>query len=245
MKYGWRSQGWQAKFSGFAMAGKNAKSAASIRVFLVDDHPLIRQGLAGFINQEPDMMVCGEAESVAAALESVQKALPDLVVVDISLQNSNGLELIKELHGWFPQLCMLVLSMHAEASYAERALRAGARGYVVKHEASDKILIAIRQVHQGGIFLSDHLKDVLLRQLVCGAATDKGTGMDQLSDRELEVFQHLGDGFSTRQIAERLGISVKTVETYRAHLKQKLKLSSGAELVRHAIQWSKSGERPR
>lgn len=227
------------------MAGKNLKNAAGIRVFLVDDHPLIRQGLAGFINQEPDMIVCGEAESVAAALEGIPKALPDLVVVDISLQNSNGLELIKELHGRYPQLLVLVLSMHAETSFAERALRAGARGYVVKHEASDKILIAIRQVYQGGVFLSDYLKDVLLRQLVCGAAIDKSIGMDRLSDRELEVLQWLGEGFSTRQIAERLRISIKTVETYRAHLKRKLKLSNGAELVRYAIQWSKSGERPR
>jgi DNA-binding NarL/FixJ family response regulator len=227
------------------MAGRTVKNSSGIHVFLVDDHPLIRQGLAGFINQETDMSVCGEAESVVEALDGIQKALPDLVVVDISLQNGNGLELIKELHGRYPQLPVLVLSMHAETSFAERALRAGARGYVVKHEASEKILTAIRQVYQGGVFLSDHLKDVLLRQLVCGAAINQTTGMDRLSDRELEVFHLLGEGFGTRQIAEKLGISVKTVETYRAHLKRKLKLPNGTELVRYAIQWSKSGEQSR
>ncbi len=208
------------------------------RILLVDDHPIVRQGLTELINRQKDLVVCGEAANGPEALEQIHRLVPDLAVIDISLQNASGLELIKAIKLQRAHLPLLVLSMHDEGLYAERVLRAGARGYIMKQEASHKILNAIRCVAAGDIFVSEPVKARLLKHLVEGDSLSSDMG--RLSDRELEIFQLIGDGFSTRQIARKLCLSVKTIESYRENLKQKLHLQSGAELLRQAIQWGRS-----
>ncbi len=214
-----------------------AARRAKCRVLLVDDHPVLRKGLAELINQEADLVVCGEAEEVPKAFEAVGVLNPDVVVVDISLKGGNGLELIKNLKTRFPDLPLLVLSMHDETLYAERALRAGSLGYVMKEEALEKVLTAIRQVVAGEMFLSERMKARMLNQLVGGKIKDGGSSIDSLSDRELEVFRLIGEGRGTRQIAEELRLSVRTVEAYREYIKEKLSLKNGTELVQHAFQY--------
>ncbi len=209
-------------------------------VLLVDDHPITRQGVAALINQEPDLMVCGEADSAPRALEMITKLLPDLAVIDISLKSVNGLELMKNIKVMMPKLPVLVMSMHDEALYAERALRAGAQGYIMKQEASEKILTAIQRVLKGELYLSDKMQEKMLHRIVNAKQNEPGFSIDKLSDREMEVFQLIGNGFSTRQIATQLNLSVKTIESYREHLKLKLALETGSDLVRYAIQWMKS-----
>jgi DNA-binding NarL/FixJ family response regulator len=211
------------------------------RVLLVDDHPILRKGLAELINQEADLIVCGEAEEAPKAFEAVGVLNPDVAVVDISLKGGNGLELIKNIKARYPDLPLLVLSMHDETLYAERALRAGSLGYIMKEEAIEKVLTAIRHVIAGEIFLSDRMKGRLLNQLVGGRIKQGSSSIDSLSDRELEVFRLIGEGRGTRQIAEELRLSVRTVEAYREYIKDKLNLKNGTELVQHAFQYVHSG----
>lgn len=211
------------------------------RVFLVDDHPVTRSGVAVLINGESDLVVCGETDTAPKALDLIQKLKPDLAVVDISLKTISGIELMKNLKVMMPELPVLVMSMHDESLYAERALRAGARGYVMKQEASEQILTAIRRVLQNELYLSEKMKEKMLHRLVNNKKGDEVVfSIDSLSDREMEVFQLIGNGFSTRQIAATLNLSAKTIDSYREHLKLKLRLETGADLVRHAIQWVKS-----
>ena len=202
---------------------------------LVDDHPLMREGLAQLINQEPDLTVCGQFDNAGGAFEAIPTLRPDLAIVDLSLKESSGLELVKNTKALYPKLRILILSMHEESLYAERALHAGAAGYIMKEEAADKVLGAIRQVLGGGVYLSDTLSAQLMRQMVGGKAQPGPSSMERLSDRELEVFNLIGQGRSTRQIAEQLHLSIKTIESHRAHIKEKLHLGNSAELVHRAI----------
>lgn len=224
-------------------SGTNAETAGSerkYRIFLVDDHPILLQGLVDLINRQKDLEVCGQASRGSEAMEKAPRLKPDLTLVDITLKDGNGIELIKSLKAFDPSMKMMVLSMHDERLYAERALRAGARGYIMKEEASENIVSAIQTVMKGEIYLSDHMKKRMLHHLVDGPPEEIGFSLDKLSDRELEVYQLIGNGYGTRQIAEKLNLSVKTIESYRESLKQKLKFADGQELVRHAIQWNKS-----
>jgi len=205
-------------------------------VFIVDDHPLLRQGLALLIDREADLTVCGEAEEAQAALMAIGEKKPDILIVDISLNGPDGLDLLKNLRMLYPDLPVLILSMHDESIYAERALRARANGYIMKQEATEKVLVAVRRILDGEIYLSDRMANKLLHQYVSGASADAHSQLSALSDRELEVFRLIGEGRGTRQIAEKLHLSIKTVETYQAHIKDKLSLRSGRELVQHAIQ---------
>jgi len=225
------------------MARTRSVSAAGKKtVFVVDDHPLLRQGLALLINHEPDLSVCGEAEEAQAAMKAIAVRQPDILIADISLNGPDGLDLLKNIRTLYPELPVLILSMHDESIYAERALRARANGYIMKQEATEKVLVAVRRILGGDIYLSDRMANKLLHQYICGASTDMNSQLSALSDRELEVFRLIGEGRSTRQIAEKLHLSVKTVETYQAHIKSKLSLRSGRELVQHAIQAKVSEE---
>jgi DNA-binding NarL/FixJ family response regulator len=207
------------------------------KIFLVDDHPIMRQGLADLINQEKDLFVCGVAEDFQSGLSRINAEKPDLVVLDISLKGSNGIEFLKNLKVHHPKMRVLMLSMHDEALYAVRALKAGASGYIMKQETTDKILAAIRHVLKGEIYLSEKMGRKMMYQLVGGRADRTGSPMEDLSDRELEVFALIGQGHGTRQIAEELHLSIKTIESHRAHIKEKLNLKNATELVQHAIQW--------
>jgi DNA-binding NarL/FixJ family response regulator len=207
------------------------------RVFLVDDHPIVRHGLAELINAEADLLVCGEADNPREAVGSIAKSKPHIVVVDLFIDGLAGIELVKDLRVLHPRLPVLVLSMHDESFYAERVLRAGAHGYIMKHEATEKLLAAIRKVLQGGIYLNEPVANRLLQGLGERFTPGKVSGVRLLSDRELEVFEAIGRGAGTRQIATQLRLSVKTVETHRARLKKKLHISTPAELVWSAVQW--------
>jgi DNA-binding NarL/FixJ family response regulator len=218
----------------------NTEKETEIRkrtVFIVDDHPLLRQGLALLINRENDLAVCGEAQEAQTAMHAIAQYQPDILIVDISLNGPDGLDLLKNIRNSYPVLPVLILSMHDEATYAERALRARANGYIMKQEATEKVLVAVRRILNGEVYLSDRISNKLLRQYIGGASTALQSRLNALSDRELEVFRSIGEGRSTRQIADELHLSVKTVETYQAHLKEKLALRSGRELIQHAIQW--------
>lgn len=220
---------------------RSSSERAKLRVLLVDDHPVTRQGLSALISQRSDLMVCGEADSMPRAMEMVQRVQPSLVLADISLKTSNGLELVKNIKAQFPTMPILIISMYDENLYAERALRAGAMGYVMKNEAAEHLLAAIDRVLEGEVYLSEGIKDKMLQRFVSSNRKDESAfAIESLSDREMEVFQLIGNGFSTRQIAARLGLSVKTIDSYREHLKAKLAVSTGSDLVRHAIQWVKS-----
>ncbi len=203
----------------------------------MDDHPIVRQGLIKLIEQEDGLEVCGEAGSVSEALEALKKLGPDVILVDISLEDSNGLELIKIVDDLGMQIPMLVLSMHDEALYAEHALRAGASGYVMKQAASNTLIQAIEKVLAGEIYVSKTMSNQMLKMAFRSSGEDTRTGTETLSLRELEVFELIGRGNSTREIAEQLNLSVKTIETYRAHIKDKLHLRSGTELMQRAIHW--------
>jgi DNA-binding NarL/FixJ family response regulator len=205
---------------------------------LVDDHPVTRTGLARLVNCEPDFEVCGEAGTAARALAAIEAERPDLVVIDVSLTTgASGLELIKDLAARHTGLRMLALSTHDETLYAERALRAGARGYVMKQEPTEHVIQALRKVLQGEIYLSQAMNERMLRKMTGTPAAPLASEVEQLSDRELEVYRLLGQGRGTRQIAQDLHLSVSTVETYRTHIKEKLHLGSAPELVRRAVEW--------
>jgi DNA-binding NarL/FixJ family response regulator len=203
---------------------------------LVDDHPVMREGLAQMINHEADLTVCGQFEDGARAFAAIAALSPDLAIVDLSLKGSNGLELVKNIKASYPKLRMLVLSMYDESLYAERVLRAGGAGYIMKEEATEQVMGAIRQVLNGDIYLSSRMSSRLMHQLVGGRPAPGASVMERLSDRELEVFGLIGQGRSTRQIAEQLHLSVKTVESHRAHIKEKLNIRSAAELAYRAFQ---------
>ena len=218
------------------MARKTALKRA--RVLIVDDHPAVREALAFRIGRQSDLQVCGEAADVAEALRLLAKTQPDVAVVDISLKTGNGLDLIQRIKDRNDRVRVLVWSMHSEALYAERALRAGALGYVNKDQATDRIVAAIRRVREGKVYLSDAMAERLLQRAV-GGARDEATRspLDVLADRELEVFRLIGEGVKTAAIAERLHLSVKTVETYRDRIRQKLELDDGTKLAHYATQW--------
>jgi DNA-binding NarL/FixJ family response regulator len=206
-------------------------------VYVIDDHPIVREGLTRLINGEPDLFVCGAAEDTYAALKAMENLKPDIAIADISLKGPDGIELIKNLKNRMPGLPVLVLSIHDEFIYAPRALRAGARGYIMKQEATENVLVALRRVLGGEVYLSDRMANKVLQQFVGAGGTSPRFPVDRLSDRELEVFRLIGQGHGTRRIAEELHLSVKTVESYREHIKEKMTLSDASELVQHAIQW--------
>jgi DNA-binding NarL/FixJ family response regulator len=210
------------------------------RVLIVDDHPIVRQGLAELINHENDLLVCGQAEDSHEAIKAVRELHPNMAIIDITLKETSGLELIKDMHSQYPDLPILALSMHDENLYAERSLRAGAMGYIMKQEATESVILAIRRILNGEIYVSDRMAGKMVRKLVTGQTETSSSQVDSLSDRELEVFSLIGKGHGTRQISERLHLSVKTIETYRAHIKNKLNLADAAELLQYAIQWVNS-----
>lgn len=207
------------------------------KIFIVEDHPVMREGYATLIQREEGLSLCGEAASAAEALERVPESGADLVLVDISLGGVNGIELMKQIKALCPDLPMLVVSAHDETLYAERALRAGARGYIMKHEIVSAVLEAIRKVLRGEVYLSDQMRARIVQLHVSGAVGLETSPLERLSNRELEVFEHLGRGLTTRQVAEALHISPKTVETYRANIKEKLGLENTNELLQRAVLW--------
>jgi DNA-binding NarL/FixJ family response regulator len=220
------------------LAAERKLSVKSKRtVFVIDDHPIVREGLTQLINREPDLAVCGTAEDIYEALKAMQTLKPDIALADISLKGADGIELIKNLKIRMPALPVLVLSIHDESIYAPRALRAGARGFIMKQEATENVLLALRRVLSGEIYLSKRMANKMLQQFVGASGTAQKFSIDRLSDRELEVFRLIGQGHGTRRIAEELRLSVKTVESYREHIKEKMTLSDASELVQHAIQW--------
>jgi DNA-binding NarL/FixJ family response regulator len=217
----------------------HARQPVKRRILLVDDHPVVREGLAENLNRQTDLVVCAEADDRHAALEAIEHAKPDLVIADLALKTSLGIELIKDIHSRWPRLPVLVVSMLDETLYAERALRAGAKGYLSKQEATRSILEAVRHVLSGEIYLNPKTSANLLARLADGADSLADPVSDVLAEREMQVFELTGHGFSARQIAERLHIDVKTVETYRARIKEKLKLKDSNELLQLAIRWQK------
>jgi DNA-binding NarL/FixJ family response regulator len=188
---------------------QSAAQSGKAKVFLVDDHPIVRQGLGLLINREPDLVVCGEAEDAPSALQRMASAQPDLMVIDISLDGPDGLELLKTIRLKEPILPVLILSMHEESTYAERSLRAGANGYIMKQEATERVLVAIRRILEGKVYLSERLTNKMLEQFVHGAGSSKNNPLTTLSDRELEVYRLIGAGHGTRQIADELHVSAR------------------------------------
>lgn len=215
----------------------SANVARKRRIFLVDDHPLVREGLTNLINEQSDLAVCGEAEDCAGAMTGIAKTRPDVALVDISLKNESGLELVKNLESQFPLVALVVLSMHDEALYAERALRAGARGYVMKRESTKSVLASIRRVLEGGVYVSERVVNSMARRFSSSPKQAEASPVERLSDRELEIFRLLGQGRTTAQIAEDLHLSLKTVQAYCARAKEKFGVSSLGELLRAAIRW--------
>jgi len=228
------------------MAGASqtpGKGRKRTRILLVDDHPLVRERLAEVINRESDLVVCAEAEDRYEALETIKARQPQLVIVDITLKSSDGVELIKDIHSRWPGLLVLVVSMHDETLYAERVLRAGARGYITKQEATRSILRAIRRFLDGQVFLSDVMASQILGRLAESGENKLQQPVESLADRELQVFELTGRGLNTREIADQLHIGVKTVETYRHRIREKLKLTHRTDLLRSAIAWAHHGEK--
>ncbi len=207
------------------------------RILLVDDHAVVRYGIAQLINRQSDLVVCGEEEDASKAMSAIARLKPDLVIADISLKESSGLELMRNIKAQCPGLPVLVVSVHDESIYAEIAFRAGALGYLMKQEALEKILTAIRRVLTGAIYVSDALAAKMLQQQVRGQTDINESPVKGLSDRELEVFQLIGQWKKTREIAEELHLSIKTIEYYREQIKRKLNLKSAAELTQHATSW--------
>jgi DNA-binding NarL/FixJ family response regulator len=220
----------------------NANTATSTpvrktRILVADDHPLFREGLASVINRQDDLLCCGEADSASCALKALRELCPEVLLLDLRLQNEDGIALIETIKAEFPELRILVISQCEEALYSERALRAGAHGYVLKEETADEVLAAIRCVLTGDLFVSRRVVGTVLRSFLNSKSHNAPRGIDALSSRELQLFGMLGDGMSTRHIADHLQLSLKTVETHREHIKHKLGLPSGTALVREAIRW--------
>lgn len=219
------------------MATIKETAAGKHRILIVDDHPIFRHGLAQLINQEKDLYVCGEAEDYHGAIKAVQDLKPAMIIVDITLKDMSGIDLIKEIRKTHKGVTMLVISMHDESLYAERAFRAGAKGYIMKQEASESVVQAIRQVRQGGIYASRKMTDKILTRFVDGPKELAESPLEALTDRELEVFQLIGEGLSISEIGNRLHLSVKTIGTYRERIKEKLNLKNSTELLRYALNW--------
>jgi DNA-binding NarL/FixJ family response regulator len=208
------------------------------KVFLVDDHPLVREWLTNLLNQDADLCVCGEAETAPQAIAGIVQTGPDIAIIDIALKNSSGIDLIKDVKAACPAVAVLVLTMHEEFHYAERALRAGAQGYIMKRDTARDVITAIRQVLDGKVYVSESIAAAMATKFVRGKTAATANPVEQLSDRELEVFRLLGEGRSTRQIAEGMHVSVKTVQAYCARIKEKLNLASATELLREAVRWN-------
>ena len=215
----------------------NQKVKEAKRILIVDDHPLFRSGLADHLNQQKDLQVCAHADSAPAALDQMRKHRPDLAIIDVSLRGTNGIELVKLMKAEQPNLRILILSMHDETLYALRALKAGALGYLMKAEALEHVLHAVRRVLEGKIFVSPRFGEKLIFRAINGSATASESLVDGLSDRELEVLTLLGKGHSTKSIAQNLNLSIKTVETHRAHIKEKLGFPDSKEMTRFAVDW--------
>ena len=220
------------------MARNAPKNKRAAKVFIVDDHPLICRGLAELISDEPDLEVCGDASDVNESMRRIKQLKPDVAVIDIGLKGQSGLELIKRINSRFPHVKMLVSSMYDESLFAERSLRAGALGYINKEEATERIVDAIRCVLKDEIYLSQGMANRLLHGVVSNRKPKPRSLIDSLSDREFEVFGLIGKGLTTREIAETLRLSIKTIETHREHIKTKLEVETGAELSRQAVQWA-------
>ena len=221
-----------------AIAFSSAAPATGVkRLLIVDDHPIFRHGISQLIRQLREVTICGEAENAQSALEAMRRHTPDVFLMDISMPGKNGIELIKLMLAEQPRLVILVLSMHDESIYALRALRAGARGYVMKQQAMENVLDALRKVIDGGIYISPQFSEKLVFKVIQGSDSDLGTPVDKLSDRELEVLQLFGRSKSTREIADALHLSVKTIETHRAHIKEKLGFKDAEEMVKFAVEW--------
>src|ERR1043166_9131710 len=219
------------------MSAKRKAAPLPKKIFIVDDHPMMREGLAQLLSHETDLAVCGEAEDAAEALSKIETLKPDLVLLDITLRSTNGLELLKDLRIRVPDLAVLVISMHDESLYAERVLRVGGRGYIMKQEGGKKLMEGIRQVLAGKISVSEKVSARILSALSGRTSGEGASPIERLSDREFEVFQLIGQGRATRQIAQDLHLSVKTVEVHRLHIKAKLNLPDSTALVRHAVRW--------
>lgn len=214
------------------------------RVLLVDDHPIVRQGLRRLIEQEEDLSVCGEAETARDARTAIKELNPDVVIVDISLKQGDGIELVRDTRAHHPSLPLLVLSMHDEAIYAERMLSAGANGYIMKQAASDQFLIALRRVLDRGIYVSEAVGNSMIRKFAAGGSYISTNPIDRLSNRELQILHMIGKGLSTRESADALNLSVKTVESHRQRIKRKLNLTTGAQLVQYAVNWFANRDAP-
>ncbi|MCM2285973.1 MAG: response regulator transcription factor [Desulfobacula sp.] len=212
-----------------------------IKIVIVEDHPIFRMGMKELINREKDLEVVGDAETVAEALDLIESLRPDLVIVDLSLKESNGIELVKEIHQNHKQIACLVLSMHDEALHAERCLTAGARGYIMKHEASESVVKAIRHIMSGHIHVSPGIMSTILNKFQKQPDPVSASPLTRLTDREFEIFRLIGQGLSSKEIAVQLGISIKTVGTYRERIKEKLDLKNSGELLRHAVVWVETG----
>ena len=210
---------------------------AKKKILLVDDHPIFRHGLTELLDRQPDLIVCGHADSAPVALEQMRRLEPDLAVIDITLRGTNGIELLKLMKAERPHLAVVMLSMHEETLYATRALKAGALAYVMKAEGPKPLFDAIRRALEGKLFVSAHLEEMLIFKAVHGSEDESASSVDRLSDRELEVLAMLGRGHPTRSIAKELNLSIKTIETHRAHIKEKLGLKDGNEMVQFAIDW--------
>ncbi len=219
------------------------KNETKTQILLVDDHPVVRDGLTTIINHQRDLNVCGGADDAHQALKAISELKPDIVVVDISLKNSDGIELTKSIKAKYPKLRVLVLSVHDESIYAERALRAGARAYLMKEVVSENIVKAIRSVLKGEIYVSDTISKKFLHKIAGDKAATTKTPIENLSDREFEIFRLIGVGYKASQMAKRLHLSVKTIETYRGRLKEKLNITDASKLLRYAIKWVSSDDK--
>lgn len=213
-----------------------------LKILIVDDHPIFRMGMAELLNQEADFSVCAVAEDIAEARKALREHEPDMAIIDITLAKDNGLDLVKEIAASERPIPVLVLSMHDEAVWAERAIRAGARGYIMKKEASESVITALRNISRGRVHVSDNMMSLLLDKLHVNAASQGAPTEEVLTDRELEVFRLIGTGLSTREIADRMNLGVKTIGTYRDRIKQKLCIKSGAELTRRAVLWFENSQ---
>lgn len=210
------------------------------RLVLIDDHPIVRKGLRELLGDDFSFAICGEADNAQEALAVIRESHPDCAIVDVSLEGGNGISLIKRIKSMYPDLPCLVFSMHDETLYAERALKAGASGYVMKQTDPDNMIQALHKILDGDIYLSEKMSRLLVHKLISGKGSASGAGVDNLSDRELEIFQLFGRGLTSRQISEQLCISIKTTESHRARIKEKMQFSNSAELVQYAIKWVQS-----
>ncbi|HEU4530059.1 MAG TPA: response regulator transcription factor [Steroidobacteraceae bacterium] len=225
------------KPAGGGTAGPATTKKKVRRVLIVDDHPIVRQGLRRLIDQEEDLSVCGEAETVRDARAAIKEHNPDAIIVDISLKQGDGIELVRDARAHYPTLPILVLSMHDETIYAERMLSAGANGYIMKQAASEQFLVAVRRVLEGGIYVSEAVGNSMIQKFASGGSYISSNPIDRLSNRELQILHLIGKGSSTRETAEALNLSIKTVESHRQRIKRKLNLTTGAQLVQYAVNW--------